>query len=338
MDFTKIPTVLSADEIIDKAFRRAGKIKPQMGDEGRLEVRRAELSKIRTAQNTANAVLERVQTSFPSFDQLHPFFHELCALQFDVRRAQKALAAVAWAQGQIKRIGDREAARIKRTEVPSSMRTIRTSAYGRMASVVKQVGKDLDFLAAARAHLKALPSIELAVPTLVIAGYPNVGKSSLVRAISTGTPEVAPYPFTTKGIIVGHFVHRRVKYQAIDTPGLLDRPLADRNKIELHAILALQHLGDAIVYLIDPAEHCGYSLEAQEKLLSEIKKEFTGIPILEVETKGDLPVPGSRKEVAGSRRLTVSSMTKKGLSELVDAAVALVPEEEKGGVASRRRA
>ena len=35
---------------------------------------------------------------------------------------------------------------------------------------------------------------------------------------------------------VGHFVHRHLPHQLVDTPGLLDRPLQDRNAIELQAI------------------------------------------------------------------------------------------------------
>jgi len=40
--------------------------------------------------------------------------------------------------------------------------------------------------------------------TVVVAGYPNVGKSSFIRLVSTAEPEIAAYPFTTKGVIVGH--------------------------------------------------------------------------------------------------------------------------------------
>ena len=35
-------------------------------------------------------------------------------------------------------------------------------------------------------------------------GAPNVGKSSIVRVVSSGTPEVNDYPFTTRGVTIGH--------------------------------------------------------------------------------------------------------------------------------------
>ena len=53
-------------------------------------------------------------------------------------------------------------------------------------------------------ELRRLPVISLSVPTVLLIGAPNVGKSSIVRHISSGLPEVNNYPFTTRGISVGH--------------------------------------------------------------------------------------------------------------------------------------
>jgi len=39
--------------------------------------------------------------------------------------------------------------------------------------------------------LRRIPIIELNTPTVVLVGAPNVGKSTIVRAVSTGTPEVS---------------------------------------------------------------------------------------------------------------------------------------------------
>ena len=105
---------------------------------------------------------------------------------------------------------------------------------------------------------------------LGIVGLPNVGKSNLVTVLSTAEPEIAPYPFTTKGVIVGHIEDDWRKYQIVDTPGLLDRTFDERNAIEKQAVLALRYLTDVILFVIDPSESCGFSLEVQEKLLSNI--------------------------------------------------------------------
>ncbi|MEM3811976.1 MAG: GTPase, partial [Thermoplasmata archaeon] len=121
----------------------------------------------------------------------------------------------------------------------------------------------------------------------VVAGYPNVGKSELVSKISSAKPEIATYPFTTKGILVGYLNFKRFKVQIIDTPGLLDRPVEDSNVMEKQAILALRHLADLVLFLMDPSETCGYTMEKQLLLLSSIKSNLE-ISIIPIENKADL--------------------------------------------------
>jgi hypothetical protein len=41
--------------------------------------------------------------------------------------------------------------------------------------------------------LRRIPIIELNTPTVVLVGAPNVGKSTIVRAVSSGTPEVSVF-------------------------------------------------------------------------------------------------------------------------------------------------
>ena len=38
--------------------------------------------------------------------------------------------------------------------------------------------------------LRRIPVVELETPTVVLVGAPNVGKSSIVRVVSSATPEV----------------------------------------------------------------------------------------------------------------------------------------------------
>ena len=61
---------------------------------------------------------------------------------------------------------------------------------------------------------------------------PNVGKSSLVTATSTGTPEINMYPFTTRSLKMGHVITPGHRYQLMDTPGVLRREEDERNAME----------------------------------------------------------------------------------------------------------
>ena len=47
----------------------------------------------------------------------------------------------------------------------------------------------------------------------------------------------------------------------MDTPGILDHPLDERNTIEMQAITALAHLNACILFFVDISENCGYSIE-----------------------------------------------------------------------------
>jgi nucleolar GTP-binding protein len=76
--------------------------------------------------------------------------------------------------------------------------------------------------------------------------------------------------------------------QVLDTPGILDRPLEERNTIEMQSITALAHLRCAVLYLVDISEQCGYSLAQQAALFHSIKPLFANKPLLIVVNKLDV--------------------------------------------------
>jgi nucleolar GTP-binding protein len=236
--------------------------------------RKTLVSKLDSVSDTIGATLDRYISAFPSFNNLNPFHHELYGLLFDIDKAQKSLASLLWAKGQVANIARKNASQMAKSKSREFLGNHLKEAYGRINSVVQQVGKNLAFLASVREDIKKVPCIKIDMPTIIVAGAANVGKSQLVRKISSGKPEVAPYPFTTKAISVGHFDFKHIRFQVLDTPGLLDRPLSKRNKIELQAILALRHLAGAIIFIIDPTEECGTDLETQQRLIEEIERDF----------------------------------------------------------------
>ena len=129
------------------------------------------------------------------------------------------------------------------------------------------------------------------IASVVVCGAPNVGKSAFIAALSTGKMEVNHYPFTTKQIHVGHFTHRRLQYQMVDTPGLLDRPMEQRNHIEMQAIAALEHIGSLVLFLVDESESCGTPYEEQMNLLEEVKTLLPDTELMLVTSKADLLDP-----------------------------------------------
>jgi nucleolar GTP-binding protein len=78
----------------------------------------------------------------------------------------------------------------------------------RMAGIIKRQKDPLTYLEQVRQHLARLPAIEVNTRTLILAGYPNVGKSSFMNKVTRADVDVQPYAFTTKSLFVGHMDYK----------------------------------------------------------------------------------------------------------------------------------
>lgn len=316
MIFEEIPTVPTAEELLDKSFRRATRAKRGKQILDRKTKLQAEESMLLTAANILSDNLAHVVRKFPSFDQMPPFYMELAEILVGIEEMKMNLASVQWAGEKIGTLARKYVGMMREAE---DSKAVRKQAFGRISSIVESIDGSLRFLNGARNKLKKLPAIEEG-PTIVVAGYPNVGKSSFVALVSSAHPEIAPYPFTTKGLAVGHFTKDGIRHQVIDTPGLLDRPLEERNEIELQAISALKHVGKVILYIIDPSETCGYSLETQMHLLEEIKNRFA-VPFLIVANKKDISV----KEIGD---MSMSTLNGEGVDAVLEQLLEMMPKTD----------
>ncbi|MFY9605414.1 MAG: GTPase [Thermoplasmata archaeon] len=316
-----IPTVLTADEILDKAFKRASKV--DFEGQTRIEtVREINIGKLKSASDTIVSTMGKYVKAFPSIDRQSPFYAELIDVTIGRDKLKKSLGAMDWCRGTVARVAKVATKEIAFARHIGQIDEIRRSTYGRISSLVKQVDKELSFLANARHVMKKFPAVNPDDPTIVVAGSPNVGKSQLVAKISTAKPRVAVYPFTTQEISVGTFEKKYFRYQVIDTPGLLDRELSERNPFELRGILALKHLADVVLFMFDPTETCGYPMVQQEHLLETVKREFSSVPIVEVENKSDMAK-------TKSDRIKISAETGAGIQKLVDHLVGLLKSQQR---------
>ncbi|NLV27448.1 MAG: GTP-binding protein [Methanomicrobiales archaeon] len=280
MSFEKIPTVPTADEVLDRALRRAAKKMKEKPNK-----KRASVEFVEAAYLSVHDKLVSVIQSFPTLSEEPQFYQDVVEIMWTTDRLKKSLGAVGWAARWSK---DHRGGLAKDVRYSSedNAPAARKKAIARLSSVVHQVEKDLLFLNEVRNILRKLPTVE-DVFTIVVAGFPNVGKSSFIRSVSSAEPEIASYPFTTKGIIVGHYYKGHEKIQLIDTPGLLDRPGIERNAIERQAISAIENIADVLLFILDPSAHCGYPLEDQVSLLKEVK-QLVNVPILVVANKSDI--------------------------------------------------
>ena len=168
---------------------------------------------------------------------------------------------------------------------------LKKAALGRMATIMRRQKDPLAYLEQVRQHMSRLPSIDPTTRTLLICGYPNVGKSSFVNKVTRADVDVQPYAFTTKSLFVGHMDYKYLRWQVIDTPGVLDHPLEEMNTIEMQSITALAHLRSCVMYFMDLSEQCGYSVEAQCQLYRSIKPLFANKPTFLVVNKIDVVRP-----------------------------------------------
>ncbi len=284
MIFEKITTIPTSDELIDKAFKRASRAMSGKKITGRDTARQAHESMILTSGNILSDNLSNIVRHFPNFDDLHPFYYDLANVMVGIDKLRLALGKIDWASSKIHGMAREHVGMIRRSQEPT---LVRKKFFGRVGSIMKSINKDLVFLSDARDKLKELPSVE-DEPTIVVAGYPNIGKSSFVSMATGAKPEIASYPFTTKGVSIGHFMIGPDRYQVIDTPGLLDRPMSERNEIELQAISALTNLEAVVLFIIDASESCGYEIQDQKSMLEDVRDAFE-LPFLVVANKSDLP-------------------------------------------------
>jgi nucleolar GTP-binding protein len=182
--------------------------------------------------------------------------------------------------------------------------------------------------------LRSIPAVKVDSPAVVLVGSPNVGKSSIVRYVSSATPEVNNYPFTTRGMTLGHVEvfwsdDNRIakahvpgpqrkpgdlatevaigKYafsqlcQIMDSPGLLVRPDDERNEMELLTLAAMQHLPTAVCYVMDLSGTAGDNCSCvadQLELRRQVRARFPKRPWVDVVSKIDLgTVDGALEEL-----------------------------------------
>ena len=275
MNFQNLNKIESSQFYLDLALSRASKKCKEAKAESKVRDR---LSKFKTIEMTRLDViravlsehLKEILAAFPRIDSMDPFYNELVKITLEYHNLKKSLGAIKWGAEKIDSMTGVYRSKIAKTKDFNMLGKLKSEYIGRVSSFMKQVSPYLTYLDEARKTMKNYPAIKTSCFTVCIFGFPNAGKSTLLKKLTGANPEIKPYAFTTKTLNLGYIETPAFKVQVIDTPGTLNR--IKTNNIELHAYLAVKHLAEVVIYVFDPMME--RPLDEQEKLLKNMKKEF----------------------------------------------------------------
>uniref|UniRef100_A0A1S4D698 Nucleolar GTP-binding protein 1-like n=1 Tax=Nicotiana tabacum TaxID=4097 RepID=A0A1S4D698_TOBAC len=298
-NFKKITVVPNGKDFVDIILSRTQRQTPTVVHKGYAisRIRQFYMRKVKYTQQNFYDKLSTIIDEFPRLDDIHPFYGDLLHVLYNKDHYKLALGQINTARNLISKIAKDYVKLLKYGDSLYRCKSLKVAALGRMCTVIKRIGPSLAYLEQIRQHMARLPSIDPNTRTILICGYPNVGKSSFINKITRADVDVQPYAFTTKSLFVGHTDYKYLRYQVIDTPGILDRPFEDRNIIEMCSITALAHLRAAVLFFLDISGSCGYSIAQQAALFHSIKSLFMNKPLMIVCNKTDLqPLEGISEE------------------------------------------
>jgi len=327
-NFKRITVVPTAKDFVDivlsKTQRKTPTVVHPQYNIGR--IRQFYIRKIKFAAQTFHDRLSLILDNFPLLDDIHPFYADLMNVLYDRDHYKLALGQINAARNLVDNVGKDYLKLLKYGDSLYRCKQLKKAALGRMCTIMLKQQSSLAYLEQVRQHLSRLPSIDPNTRTVIVCGYPNVGKSSFLNKVTRANVDVQPYAFTTKSLFVGHTDYMYLPWQVIDTPGILDHPLEERNTIEMQSITALAHLRAAILYVLDISEQCGYSIKQQVALFNSIKALFINKPVIIVLNKIDvrrldsLP-PQDRELIAslsedGADVVEMSTLTEEGVQKV----------------------
>ncbi|KAJ8935131.1 hypothetical protein NQ318_015786 [Aromia moschata] len=322
-NFKKIAVVPTAKDFIDIILSKTQRKTPTVVHKQYkiTRIRAFYMRKVKFSQQSFHDRLTQILTEFPKLDDVHPFYADLMNVLYDKDHYKLALGQLNTARHLIDNVAKDYVRLLKYGDSLYRCKQLKRAALGRMATIMKRQASNLTYLEQVRQHLARLPSIDPLYQDnhylCFSSRFPNVGKSSFMNKITRADVDVQPYAFTTKSLYVGHTDYKYLRWQVIDTPGILDHPLEERNVIEMQAVTALAHLRACILYFLDLSEQCGHTLEEQIKLFDSIKPLFANKPLIVVANKTDIikldELPSERrallKDIENDKDLLVLEMS-----------------------------
>jgi hypothetical protein len=132
--------------------------------------------------------------------------------------------------------------------------------------------------------------------TVVLVGFPNAGKSSLLNALTSADSKVAGYAFTTVGVIPGMLEYNGANIQLLDVPGLIEG--AHIGKGAGTQVASVIRIADVLLFVLDATvpEQIYKLLEELSLLNIKVNKERPRV-MMEEKSAGGLSVEANGHKV-----------------------------------------
>ena len=293
MSFQKGFYIPKVEELIDNAFKKARDeaSKVQERDFNRRIIEK-EKTRVKIASEEITGTLKNIANKFPNISELNPLYKSLLANSLDIIQLKKALSHLMSSSRTCDELKTQFLAAMFRVQNKNGISKYRNEFYGRLVSVVKRCKASFEIIKNAMKNMAEIPKIKN-LPTILLIGCPNTGKSTFLKAVTSANVEIQSYPFTTKRLQVGMLTEKFLEFQLLDSPGLLDRPEEKQNNIEKQTTLALKTIADSLIFIIGANEN----INNQINILKRFKKEIKYKPFFIVINKIDLVDMGELKEI-----------------------------------------
>lgn len=158
-----------------------------------------------------------------------------------------------------------------------------------------------------------------------VVGFPNVGKSTLISAISNAHPKVAAYPFTTQEPVLGQVRSEKKIFVIADIPGLIEgssegRGLGDKFLRHIERTKIIIHLVDMSGFEgRDPLADYRAINQELKNYSPQVARKLQVIAANKMDLEGAKENLGKFKKVIKKKIYPISALKKEGLEELIEA-------------------
>lgn len=170
------------------------------------------------------------------------------------------------------------------------------------------------------------------IADVAIIGYPSVGKSTLLAAVSAARPKIAPYPFTTREPVLGVTEMGGERFILVEIPGLIEGAHLGRGLG--HHFLRHSERTRLIIHLLDgSSSHIAEDWSKVNQELSLYSRTLASKPQIVAVNKIDLPevqarLPELKGELSslGVPGFFISAASGQGMKDLMAAVGKMLKE------------